>query len=76
MKNVTKKSPWIVEWATSTNDPDIQGLDKRNLFIGGLSPRVTKESVEERFSVYGKLETLTLINKEIDRNEEGGISVI
>jgi hypothetical protein len=31
---------WIVEWATSVNDPDILGVDKRALFVGSLNPHL------------------------------------
>lgn len=59
-----------MEWATSTNDPDTLGVDKFNIFIGGLNPdEVTKEGVEAKFSDYGELESVSLINK-----EEGGES--
>jgi len=73
LKNSSRKLPWVIEWATSTNDPDLQGLDKHNLFIGGLNPRVTKDLLEERFSIHGKVESITLVNREIDRTEQTGI---
>jgi RNA recognition motif-containing protein len=56
---------WVVEWATSTNDPDTLGVDKFNIFIGGLNPvDVTKELLEEKFGQYGDIESITLINKD------------
>jgi RNA recognition motif-containing protein len=70
LKNSPRKLPWVIEWATSTNDPDLQGIDKRNLFIGGLSPRVTKESLEERFGAYGKVESITLVNRDAEILEQ------
>ncbi len=66
MKNVNHK--WVVEWATSTNDPDTLGVDKFNIFLGGLNPdEVTKEAIEAKFVEYGEIESVSLINK-----EEGG----
>lgn len=58
-----RNKKWIVEWATSANDPDMLGVDKNSIFVGGLNAAlVTKEMLEERFAVYGKIESLTLIN--------------
>lgn len=63
LKNVNHK--WVVEWATSTNDPDTLGVDKYNIFIGGLNPdEVTKEAIEAKFAEYGEIESSSLINKE------------
>eukprot|EP01097_Dermamoeba_algensis_P001076 TRINITY_DN1406_c0_g1_i3.p1 TRINITY_DN1406_c0_g1~~TRINITY_DN1406_c0_g1_i3.p1 ORF type:complete len:292 (-),score=84.59 TRINITY_DN1406_c0_g1_i3:444-1319(-) len=63
LKNTHRK--WVIEWATSTNDPDSLGIDKCNVFVGGLNPnQVTKETLEERFNKYGQLESVTLINRE------------
>lgn len=64
LKNSSQK--WVVEWATSNNDPDTLGLDKCSLFIGGLNPIVTKEMIEERFGAYGKIESITLINRDLE----------
>jgi hypothetical protein len=53
-----------VEWATSANDPDALGVDKLNIFVGGLHPvLVTKENLQERFGSYGALESITFINR-------------
>jgi len=42
---------WVVEWATSANDPDLLGVDKKSIFIGGLNPHlITKEALHQRFS--------------------------
>ena len=76
---------WVVEWATSRNDPDLLGVDKYNIFVGeqsvdhnleqpvvvwlnrctgGLNPsEITKEMLQERFSSYGEIDTITLINR-------------
>jgi len=63
LKNSQRK--WVVEWATSPNDPDSLGIDKCNLFVGGLNPAiVTKETLEQRFSAYGTLESVSVINKD------------
>lgn len=62
LKAAQKK--WVVEWATSSNDPDQLGIDKFNIFVGGLHPQqVTKELVEERFRVYGPVESITFVNR-------------
>jgi RNA recognition motif-containing protein len=69
---------WVIEWATSTNDPaatDASGIDRTNIFVGGLNPSlVTKDLLEQRFSSYGRLEGVTLVNRELD-NAEGERSV-
>jgi len=62
---------WVIEWATSMNDPDSLGIDRSNIFLGGLNPAVvTKESIQQRFSPYGKVESISLVNKEADPNDE------
>jgi RNA recognition motif-containing protein len=64
----TRQRKWVVEWATSTNDPDLLGVDKLNIFVGGLNPYlIGKEVLEEKFMQYGEIESLTLINKFIDQ---------
>jgi len=63
----------VVEWATSTNDPDLLGVDKYNVFIGGLNPLlISKEALEDRFSKYGPLESVTLIKRDLDHAPESG----
>lgn len=59
-----KKNPeWIVEWATSTKDPDMLGVDKFTVYIGGLDPYViNKNAIKERFSEYGEIEWVKLVN--------------
>jgi hypothetical protein len=55
----------VVEWATSSNDPDVLGVDKYNVFVGGLNPLlVTKAALEERFGAYGQVDAVTLINRD------------
>jgi len=61
---------WVIEWAQSNNDPESLGVDKCNLFVGGLNPSaVTKELLSQRFSNYGTVESVTIINKDPDVNE-------
>merc|ERR1712232_1253850 len=65
---------WVVEWATSNNDPESLRVDKNNIFVGGLNPQeITDEKLNERFSAYGEIESLTLVNREnntdIDQEE-------
>jgi RNA recognition motif-containing protein len=68
LKNTHRK--WVIEWATSTNDPDSLGIDKCNVFVGGLNPnQVSKELLEDRFGKYGQLESVTLINREDINND-------
>lgn len=63
LKNQFRK--WVVEWATSSNDPDVLGVDKYNVFVGGLNPLlVTKAALEERFGAYGQVDAVTLINRD------------
>jgi hypothetical protein len=58
-----RNKKWVTEWATSSNDPDMLGVDKNSIFVGGLNATlITRELLEERFSKYGKVESLTLIN--------------
>jgi len=65
LKNSQRK--WIIEWATSTNDPESLGIDRNNIFVGGLNPNeVTKEILEEKFRQYGNVESLTLVNRDFD----------
>lgn len=60
----TAQKKWVIEWATSANDPDALGVDKLNIFVGGLHPvHVTKENLQERFEDYGNLESVTFVNR-------------
>jgi len=68
LKNNYRK--WVIEWATSTNDPDLLGVDKYNIFVGGLNPhKIEKELLEQRFGYYGEIESITLINRAADKAE-------
>eukprot|EP01114_Cavostelium_apophysatum_P014369 TRINITY_DN370_c0_g1_i2.p1 TRINITY_DN370_c0_g1~~TRINITY_DN370_c0_g1_i2.p1 ORF type:complete len:441 (-),score=76.99 TRINITY_DN370_c0_g1_i2:111-1433(-) len=65
--NALKNNPrkWVVEWAQSNNDPDNLGIDRCNIFVGGLNPSlVSKELLKERFSPYGKVESVSLVNRD------------
>jgi len=54
----------VVEWATSTNDPDLLGIDKCNIFVGGLNPQqIDEEILAEKFGSYGEIESSTLVNR-------------
>eukprot|EP00010_Vexillifera_abyssalis_P006674 CAMPEP_0201548812 /NCGR_PEP_ID=MMETSP0173_2-20130828/5316_1 /ASSEMBLY_ACC=CAM_ASM_000268 /TAXON_ID=218659 /ORGANISM="Vexillifera sp., Strain DIVA3 564/2" /LENGTH=552 /DNA_ID=CAMNT_0047958291 /DNA_START=81 /DNA_END=1739 /DNA_ORIENTATION=+ len=66
LKSSHRGHKWVVEWATSTNDPDLLGVDKHNVFVGGLHPSVTKEQLEQRFSVYGSIENISIVNRHKD----------
>lgn len=60
----------VVEWATSTNDPDLLGVDKCNIFVGGLNPHlIDEENLAERFEVYGEIESSTLVNRFANEEE-------
>jgi len=67
-----KQRKWVVEWATSNNDPENLKVDKNNIFIGSLNPQeISEELLSEHFSVYGDIESITLINREdINNNEQ------
>jgi len=68
----TERQRWVVEWATSNNDPETLGIDRSNIFVGGLDPNTaTKESIQGRFSAYGTIESISLVNKEVEPSEEG-----
>ena len=63
LKNTQRR--WVIEWATSSNDPESLGIDRTNIFVGGLNPLlITKELLQERFGKYGSIESITLINKD------------
>lgn len=68
LKQTNKK--WVVEWANSANDPDSLGIDKQNIFIGGLSPKISREEVMEKFSQFGEVENLNLINPNADGEDQ------
>ena len=60
-----------MEWATSKNDPESLGLDKCNIFVGGLNPLlVTEEGLRERFCSFGELESVTLVNRHSEESED------
>jgi len=61
----------VVEWATSKNDPDALGVDKCNIFVGGLNPQlIEEEALKERFQAYGELESVTLVNRHASEETE------
>lgn len=60
-----KQRKWVVEWATSNNDPESLRIDKNNIFVGSLNPQeITQDLLTEHFEVYGEIESATLINRE------------
>merc|ERR1712137_1271317 len=60
----TNQTKWVVEWATSSNDPENLRVDKNNIFVGGLNPQeITEDKLREHFEVYGELESVTLVNR-------------
>lgn len=60
-----KELGYAVEWATSANDPDVLGVDKTNIFIGGLNPQeITEELLTEKFEIYGEISDVKVINRE------------
>lgn len=74
LKNSQHK--WVVEWATSNNDPETLRVDKNNIFVGALNPQeISEEKLSERFGAYGEMESLTLVNRENnnDDHEENNI---
>jgi hypothetical protein len=67
----SKQRKWVVEWATSTNDPDLLGVDKCHIFVGGLNASlITKELLEQQFGEFGELDSVNLINR-VDAAEPG-----
>jgi len=54
---------WVVEWATNHHENTAVGVDRRNVFVGGLNPRLATEALlVERFAPYGGLENVSFIN--------------
>jgi len=69
MKNNTKGL--VVEWATSKNDPEALGVDKCNIFVGGLHPHHVEEGIlRDRFGAYGTLDSVTLVNRHAHEETE------
>mmetsp|Transcript_790 Transcript_790/g.995 ORF Transcript_790/g.995 Transcript_790/m.995 type:complete len:371 (-) Transcript_790:1443-2555(-) len=61
----------VVEWATSTNDPDLLGVDKCNIFVGGLNPQqIDEEILADKFGSYGEIESSTLVNRFANDEDE------
>ncbi|RUS27309.1 hypothetical protein BC938DRAFT_483445 [Jimgerdemannia flammicorona] len=58
---------WGVEWASNLEfrgGPIGSPIDKQSVFIGQLNPQeITQELLEERFGVYGKIESAHLVNR-------------
>lgn len=60
-----KQRKWVIEWATSNNDPESLRIDKSNIFVGSLNPQeISEELLKDHFGVYGEIESATLINRE------------
>lgn len=58
-----KNKKWVVEWATSANDPELLGVAKNLVYVGGLPfDRVTEALLREHFSVYGSIEEVSIIH--------------
>lgn len=68
-----KQKNLVIEWATSTNDPDLLGVDKSSIFVGGLNPQdINEELLAKRFGAYGEIESSTLVNRFADEEENKG----
>lgn len=58
-----KNKKWVVEWATSANDPELLGVAKNLVYVGGLPfVRVTEAILRDHFSVYGQIEDVSIIH--------------
>ncbi|AOA61631.1 Putative RNA-binding protein regulating sporulation genes [Komagataella phaffii CBS 7435] len=66
--NLRTQVSWHVEWAqnlepTSTKNQETSTIDKLSIFIGQLSPSITKEELNERFSRHGKIKESVLVQR-------------
>lgn len=53
---------WVIEWTKNKDNPAPE-VDKKAIFVGGLDPyRVTEQMVNEKFSEYGEIVSLSFIN--------------
>ena len=58
-----KNKKWVVEWATSANDPELLGVAKNLVYVGGLPfDRVTEPLLRDHFSVYGPIDEVSIIH--------------
>jgi RNA recognition motif-containing protein len=63
-----KYKKWVVEWATSANDPEVLGVAKNLVYIGGLpSNSVTESIITNYFSQYGHIEDISLVHPSLSR---------
>ncbi|KAI8835528.1 hypothetical protein BC829DRAFT_448141 [Chytridium lagenaria] len=54
---------WVVEWAANLDRGNIE-VDLRSIFVGQLNQNlITQQLLEERFGVYGAVESIQLVNK-------------
>lgn len=65
--NLRLDAKWVVEWAQNIEFPDHQAtpltIDRFSIFVGQLSPVVTKKDLVGRFKVYGAIKEATVIQK-------------
>lgn len=69
-----KNKKWVVEWATSANDPELLGVAKNLVYVGGLPfDRVTEPLLRDHFSVYGPIDEVSIIhpNPHFLRRDQG-----
>lgn len=58
-----RNKKWVVEWATSANDPEMLGVAKNLVYVGGLPfDRVTESNLLHHFSTYGYIEEISIIH--------------
>lgn len=61
LKNAHKK--WVVEWATSSNDPELLGVAPNLVYVGGLPTDLTSEAVlKAHFSRYGNIFDISIVH--------------
>jgi len=61
LKNAHKK--WVIEWATSSNDPELLGVAPNLVYVGGLPTEFTSESVlRPHFSKYGSIYDISIVH--------------
>ena len=58
-----KYKKWVIEWATSANDPELLGVSKNVVYVGGLpSNSITETILKNYFSTYGAVEDVSIVH--------------
>ncbi|KAI9143454.1 hypothetical protein BKA69DRAFT_1123237 [Paraphysoderma sedebokerense] len=61
--NLRNQNRWAVEWAANIDKRQTE-VDSFSIFVGQLNPmEVTEQTLRDRFSRYGEIESINLVNK-------------